>query len=30
LRVQSFPNWDRFDHMAVFVTPRPPDPESRR
>ncbi len=30
MRVQSFPNWNRFEHMAVFIGPRPPDPELSR
>jgi uncharacterized protein YvpB len=29
-QVQSFPNWDLFDRMAVFVQPRTPEPELSR
>jgi len=30
LRVHSFPNWELFERMAVFVKPRQPDLESSR
>jgi LPXTG-site transpeptidase (sortase) family protein len=29
LHVRSFPNWDLFERMAVFVRPREAEPESR-
>ena len=29
-RVQSFPNWDLFERMAVFVQPRTPEPQLSR